>query len=190
MGATTQIINLLLGTVVSLYMGILWVRFLLQLVQADFYNPISQFIVRASAPVLNPLRQIMPKNRHWDFAALLAIFLLQLLSITIMALINSQGTLPPLLLVLSAVFQLMYLATEFYFWLLIVSVVMSWLSPGYSPFGALVNQLAEPMLAPFRRLLPAMGGLDLSPIVAFLAIKVVQILLGAMSQQVLAISFG
>jgi YggT family protein len=190
MGATTQIINLLLGTAISMYMGILWVRFLLQLVQADFYNPISQFVVRASAPVLNPLRRIMPKSRHWDFAALLAIFLLQLLSITVMALVNGQGTLPPALLVLSAVFQLMYMMTEFYFWLLIVSVVMSWISPGYSPFSALVNQLAEPLLAPFRRVLPPMGGLDLSPIVAFLAIQVVQILLRTMSQQVFALSFG
>lgn len=190
MGASTQIINLVLGTIISMYMAILWVRFLLQLVQADFYNPISQFVVRASAPVLNPLRQIMPKSRYWDFAALLAIFLLQLLSMTLMALVNGQGTLPPLLLVLSAVFQLMYMMTEFYFWLLIVSVVMSWISPGYSPFGALVHQLAEPLLAPFRRLLPPMGGLDLSPIVAFLAIQVVQILLRTASHQVFTASFG
>ena len=132
----------------------------------------------------------MPKSRYWDFAALLAIFLLQLLSMTLMALVNGQGTLPPLLLVLSAVFQLMYMMTEFYFWLLIVSVVMSWISPGYSPFGALVHQLAEPLLAPFRRLLPPMGGLDLSPIVAFLAIQVVQILLRTASHQVFTASFG
>ena len=65
----------------------------------------------------------------------------------------------------------------FFFWLLIVSVVLSWVSPGYNPATVMIRQLAEPVLAPFRRILPPMGGLDLSPIVAFLAIQVVQILL-------------
>jgi YggT family protein len=97
--------------------------------------------------------------------------------------------LPPLLLVFSAVFQLLFMVAEFYFWLLLISVVMSWISPGYSPFSALINQLCEPLLAPLRRILPAMGGLDLSPIVAFLAIRVVEILLDAVSKQVFALVF-
>lgn len=184
MGALNQIANLLIGTVCSFYIGLLWVRFLLQLVQADFYNPISQFVVKATSPVLNPLRQILPKSQHWDVAALIAIVLLQLLSMTLLAMMSGQGTLPPLLLVFGAIFQLMFMATEFYFWLLLIGVVLSWISPGYSPFSALINQLAEPILAPLRRILPPMGGLDLSPIVAFLAIQVVQILLRSMSQQV------
>ncbi len=189
MGALNQIFSLLLGTACSFYIGLLWVRFLLQLVHADFYNPISQFVVKATSPVLNPLRQILPKNQHWDFAALIVIILLQLLSMTLLTLVNGQGTLPPLLLVFSAVFQLMLMATEFYFWLLLIGVVLSWISPGHSPFSALINQLAEPVLAPLRRVLPPMGGLDLSPIMAFLAIQVIQILLKAMAQQVFALGF-
>ena len=161
MGAMSQIASLLLGTVFSIGIGLLWIRFLLQLVHADFYNPIAQVVVKITSPVLNPLRQILPKSK------------------------NGRGSLPPLLLVFGALFQLMFLATEFYFWLLIISIVLSWISPGYSPFGALINQLAEPVLAPFRRLLPPLGGLDLSPIVAFLTIQVVQILLRATSGQML-----
>jgi YggT family protein len=189
MSAMSQILNLLLGTFFSLCIGVLWVRFLLQLVQADFYNPISQLIVKITAPVLNPLRQILPTRKNWDIAPLLMIVLLQLLSMTLMAMLSGHGTLPPLLLVFGAIFQLMLMVTEFYFWLLIVSVVLSWISPGYSPFGALVNQLAEPVLAPLRRILPPLGGLDLSPIVAFLAIQVIQILLRATSGQVLALMY-
>ncbi|PTQ91146.1 YggT family protein [Agitococcus lubricus] len=189
MNAMSEIANLLLGTAFSLYIGILWVRFLLQLVQADFYNPISQFVVKASAPVLNPLRQIMPKHKYWDFSALFAIVLLQLLSMTLMSLISGHGTLPPILLVLSAIFQLIYLATEFYFWAIIISIVLSWISPGYSPFAALLQQITEPVLAPFRKLLPAMGGLDLSPILAFLMIQILQILLRAMSQSLFSLNF-
>ncbi len=185
MGAMSQILNLLLGTFFSLCIGVFWIRFLLQLVQADFYNPISQIIVKVTSPMLNPLRQLLPKYKNWDIAALIAIVLLQLLSMTLMSVINGLGSLPPLLLVFGALFQLMFLMTEFYFWLLIISVVLSWISPGYSPFGALISQLAEPVLAPFRRLLPPLGGMDLSPIVVFLAIQVVQILLGAASSQLM-----
>ena len=183
MDALTQISVLLISTFSGLYIGILWVRFLLQLVQADFYNPISQFVVKATAPVLNSLRPLLPKSKQWDIAALIVIVLLQLLTMTLLALIKTHSTLPPLLLVFSAVFQLLFMVAEFYFWLLLISVVLSWISPGYSPFGALIAQLGEPVLAPFRKILPPMGGLDLSIILVFLAIQVVQILLGAAAKQ-------
>lgn len=183
MSATAQIVNLLLGTVFSLVIGILWVRFLLQLVKADFYNPIAQWIVKVTAPILNPLHKVLPPVKGWSLGALGLIFLLQMVSMTLIAVLSGQGTLSPLTLVIGGTFQLLYMVTEFYFWLLIISVVLSWISPGYSPFGALIAQLAEPALAPFRKILPPMGGLDLSPIVAFLAIQVVQILLGAAEKQ-------
>ena len=130
MGAMNQIASLLLGTVFSIGIGLLWIRFLLQLVHADFYNPIAQVVVKITSPVLNPLRQILPKSKNCDIAALVLIVLLQLLSMTLMSIINGRGSLPPLLLVFGALFQLMFLATEFYFWLLIISIVLSWISPG------------------------------------------------------------
>ncbi|HMU86153.1 MAG TPA: YggT family protein [Agitococcus sp.] len=176
MGA--QIADLLIRTVFSLAISVFWLRFLLQLVRADFYNPISQWIIRVTSPVLNPIQQVIPVYKGWHLGALGFIFLLQLVSMNLIALLKGLGTLPILPLLLGAVIQLLYLATEFYFWLLLISVVLSWISPGYSPFGALIAQLAEPALAPFRRLLPPMGGLDLSPIVAFLAIQIIQIVLG------------
>ena len=141
MSASKEIAELLIRTPFVLAIGILWIRFLLQLVKADFYNPISQTIVKVTAPILNPLQKVLPPVKNWNLSALGLIVLL------------------------------------------IVSVVLSWISPGYSPFGALIAQLAEPALAPFRKILPPMGGLDLSPIVAFLAIQVVQILLGAAAKQ-------
>ena len=183
MSASAQIINLLISTFFSLAIGILWVRFLLQLVQADFYNPIAQWIVQVTTPVLKPMQQLLPVVKGWNISALALIFLLQLVNMTLIAVLSGHGTLSPLVLLFGGVFQLLYMATEFYFWLLLVSVVLSWISPGYSPFGALVAQLAEPALAPFRKILPPMGGLDLSPIVAFLAIQVVQILLGTVARQ-------
>jgi len=173
----TQIADLLIRTIFSLVISVFWLRFLLQLVKADFYNPICQWIVRATAPVLNPIQKIIPVYKGWHLGALAFIVLLQLVSMNLLALIGGMGTLPILSLVLGAFIQLLYLATEFYFWLLLISVVLSWVSPGYTPFGALIAQLAEPALAPFRRVLPPMGGLDLSPIIAFLTIQIIQIVL-------------
>lgn len=183
MTAMTQITNLLIGTVFSLAIGILWLRFLLQLVRADFYNPVSQWIVKVTNPILDPIQKVIPVYKGWNIGALAVIFLLQMVSMTLASLIVYQSTMPPIWLLIATVFQLLYMITEFYFWLLIISVVLSWVSPGYTPFGALVAQLAEPALAPFRKILPPMGGLDLSPIVAFLAIQIVQILLNSVFSQ-------
>ena len=135
-------------------MMLLWMRYLLQLVQADFYNPISQGVVRFTDPVLKPLRNAMPKSRFHDWSALLVIFLLQLLTSTLLALLTVGSTLPPLGLLFTSVFDLLYMATDFFFWLIIVSVVLSWVSPGPSPVTGLIQQLAEPVLAPFQTFLP------------------------------------
>ncbi|RZU47717.1 YggT family protein [Fluviicoccus keumensis] len=177
MNAMSQLLNLLLGTAGHILLLLMWLRYLMQLVQADFYNPVAQGIVRATDPLLRPLRASLPRSRFHDWAALLAIVLVQLLLLTGLSLVNTGATLPPLLLVFQAVFGLLWMMTEFFFWLLLVSVVLSWIAQGYHPVTAMINQLAQPVMAPFRRLLPSMGGLDLSPIFAFLAIQVVQILL-------------
>ena len=177
MSPMNQIAGLLLGSFVSIYLLLLWLRFMMQLVQADFYNPVAQAVVRFTDPVLAPIRGSLPKSRYYDFSALIVIVLLALLSETLMSLIRSGVTLPPLVLLFKTLFGLIWKVTDFFFWLLVISVVLSWISPGYNPATVMIRQLAEPVLAPFRRILPAMGGLDLSPILAFLTIQVLQILL-------------
>lgn len=173
----TEITTLLIRTIFGLAIGVFWLRFLLQLVRADFYNPISQWIVRVTSPVLNPIQKVIPVYKGWHFGALGLILLLQLVSINLITLLKGFGTLPILTLILGSLVQLVFLATDFYFWLLLINVVLSWVSPGYTPFGALIAQLAEPLLAPFRRLLPPMGGIDFSAMLALLAIQIVQIVL-------------
>lgn len=179
MNPLSQIAVLLISTGFGIYMVLVWLRFLLQLVHADFYNPISQFVVKATSPLLHPLRRIIPSLGGMDVAALVLIVLLQMVETTLVSMLSGADGLPPVTLLVVTVFSLLMLAAQFYFWLLILSVVLSWVAPGsYSPGVVLVYQLTEPMLAPLRRLLPAMGGLDLSPILAFLGIKVFEILVG------------
>lgn len=186
MNPLSQIGVLILSTAFDIYIVILWLRFLLQLLHADYYNPIAQFVVRATAPLVNPLRRIIPGNRSWEPSALVLIVLFKMLETTLISLLSGGGTVAPPALLIYTVISLLFLAADFYFWTLIISVVLSWVAPGsYSPAAVLVHQITEPLLAPCRRLLPAMGGLDLSPIVAFLGIQVFRILLSAAAAHVL-----
>jgi YggT family protein len=184
MNAIPQIGNLIIGTAFDIYIVILWLRFLLQLLHADYYNPLAQFVVKATAPFVNPLRRIIPGNKSWEPSVLVLIVLFKMIEFTLLGVISGGGTMAPLALLVFTVISLLQLAADFYFWALILSVVLSWVAPGgYSPVAVLVQQVTEPLLAPCRRLLPAMGGLDLSPIIAFLGIQIFKILLANSAAQ-------
>ncbi|OEC37728.1 hypothetical protein A7D27_24660 [Pseudomonas sp. 1D4] len=160
-------------TLGSLYLLVVLLRFILQLVRADFYNPLSQFVVRATKPLLNPLRKIIPGLGGLDLASLVLAVLLQwLLMIVVLLLMgaNPLGALPQLLV--WSVISITSLFLKVFFFAMIISVILSWVSPGsYNPGAQLVNQICEPLLAPFRKLLPNLGGLDISPIFAFIALN-------------------
>ncbi|WP_455923879.1 YggT family protein [Pseudomonas putida] len=162
-------------TLVSFYLAIVLLRFVLQLVRADFYNPLSQFAVRATQPLLKPIRKIVPSIAGLDTSSLLLAIVIQTLLMAVVMQINF-GTildLPHLLIwALIGVFSLFLKI----FWLaMIVMVIVSWVAPGtHNPAAELAIQISEPFLAPFRKVVPNLGGMDISPIFAFLAIQVVQ----------------
>lgn len=167
-----------LQTLGSLYLLIVLLRFILQLVRADFYNPLSQFIVRATQPLLQPLRKVIPSIFGLDSASLLLAILVQLLvmALTLMLMGYGVGGLLAQLLVWSVIGVTSLFIKVFYF-AMIASVILSWVAPGsYNPGAQLLNQICEPLLAPFRRILPNMGGLDISPIFAFIALNLVDML--------------
>jgi YggT family protein len=167
-----------LQTLGSLYLLIVLLRFILQLVRADFYNPLSQFIVRATQPLLQPLRKVIPSIFGLDSASLLLAILVQLLvmALTLMLMGYGVGGLLAQLLVWAVIGVTSLFIKVFYF-AMIASVILSWVAPGsYNPGAQLLNQICEPLLAPFRRILPNMGGLDISPIFAFIALNLVDML--------------
>lgn len=165
-------------TLGSLYLLVVLLRFILQLVRADFYNPLSQFVVRATKPLLNPLRKVIPGLGGLDLASLVLAVLLQWLLMIVVVLLmgaNPLGALPQLLV--WSVISITSLFLKVFFFAMIISVILSWVSPGsYNPGAQLVNQICEPFLAPFRKLLPNLGGLDISPIFAFIALKLIDML--------------
>jgi YggT family protein len=172
----TQAGMLVINTLVGLYLLVVVLRFLLQLVRADFYNPVSQFIVKATNAPLIPLRKMIPGWGGIDIASLVLALLVQAIAIVLILLLN--GVQPPLQVALWAGIGVLSLLLKIYFWGLLITVVASWIAPNsYNPVLILINQILEPAIKPIRKILPDMGGIDLSPIVAFLLIQVSEILI-------------
>ena len=172
----TQAGMLIINTLVGLYLLLVVLRFLLQLVRADFYNPISQFIVKATNPPLIPLRKVIPGWGGVDISSLVLALLIQTIAIVLILLLN--GIQPPLQVALWAGIGIISLLLKIFFWGLLITVIASWIAPNsYNPALILINQILEPAIKPIRKILPDMGGIDISPIIAFLTIQVLEILL-------------
>ncbi len=151
------------------------VRFLLQACRADFYNPISQGIVKATDVVLKPVRMVLPGYRNLDFAALLAALIVEVVMILALGAIADRPTGTAVQIATSGVLQMILLGLFIIKWSILIVIIASFLAPGnYHPALALLQQLTEPVLAPARKLLPPMGGLDFSPILVFLILGVIE----------------
>jgi YggT family protein len=178
MAPLQEIGTLILQTLGSLYLLVVVLRFLLQLARADFYNPMSQFIVKVTNPPLLPLRRVIPGVMGVDFAAVVLALLVQFVIIELGALILLGGLINPLYALLWSAIGLLALTANIYFWALLIMVIASWVAPqSANPALRLVHQLVEPVMAPFRKIMPDLGGIDISPIFAFLALNVVQVLI-------------
>ena len=178
MTAASDILNYLVQTFLGLYCLAMILRFLLQLVRADFYNPISQFLVKITNPVVIGLRRVLPGYGGIDLSSLLVALVLQMLSFTALVFFKMGGLPSISLLLICSVIGLLAMVLQLYFFALLAMIILSWVAPGGSnPAVSLLYQLTEPVMAPFRKLLPAIGGLDLSPILVFVAIGVLQRLL-------------
>ncbi len=161
----------LISTLIGLYIIIVLLRFLLQMVRADFYNPLSQFIVKATNPILKPLRRIIPGFFGLDMASLVLAYLLQVVENFL--LFSLQGIQVNLLLLFwHSIGSLLTLILYIYFFAILVQVIISWVSPGtYNPATALIHHITEPVLRPARKILPPVSGFDLSPILVFIALN-------------------
>lgn len=160
----------IIQAVLTLFCLAALLRFIIQAVRADFYNPICQAIVKVTDPVLKPIRVAIPSAGGLDLAALLVALALQVLLLMVL-----YGGIPVVTALVVAPFRLLMLVFDIYFWSLLIVVILSWVSPGNRHPGAmLLYQITEPLLTPFRRLIPPVGGLDFSILVVFLLLMVVR----------------
>ncbi|MFY0700572.1 MAG: YggT family protein [Bermanella sp.] len=181
--ASAQIGLLLVNAAAGFFLFIVLLRFLLQAVKADFYNPISQFVVKASNPLIIPLRKVIPGFAGFDWAAIALLIIVQIMAISLSLLIAGYG-LPWANIAVWALLGTSGLFLKLYFWGLLIMVISSWLAPqSGNPALLLLRQILEPVMAPIRKLLPDMGGFDISPIILFLTINVFEILLISTARQ-------
>ena len=164
-------IQFLLITLFDLYVMVVLLRFMLQLFRADFYNPISQFVVTVTNPVLVPMRKVIPGFGGIDVSSLIFAYLVVLLKYVLLSVMFSQ--MPGVgILMLVSVLNLVVQAINLVFWLVLVRVILSWVNPNIdNPFVLVIHQITEPIMAPFRRIIPPIGGLDLSPIVLIIGLQ-------------------
>ncbi|MGJ7518584.1 YggT family protein [Pseudomonas baetica] len=161
-------------TLGSLYLLIVLLRFILQLVRANFYNPLCQFAVKATQPLLKPLRRVIPSMFGLDMSSLVLALLVQMALFAVILLLSGYEV-NVLFLAPWALVGIFALFLKILFWAMIISVILSWVAPGsHNPGAELVQQITEPVLAPFRRIIPNLGGLDISPIFAFIVLQLLQ----------------
>ncbi len=171
--------QILIEFIFGILVGLVVLRILLQLVRANFHNPICQFLYKATNPVLMPLRRIIPAWRRLDIAGVvLAWILLVLKHVLIFAMIASLPSFTGLAVIAFA--DLIGFTLMMVLILIIARVILSFIaSDSYHPVVPLVFQLTEPILKPVRKRMPALGGLDLSPMIVLLAITLLQALMVA-----------
>ena len=167
----------LVQTLFGIYTLAVMLRFLLQWVRADFYNPLVQFLVKITNPVLIPLRRFIPGLFGLDMAAVVLILALKMLEwFLVYAIVGREVGLPGL--VILALADTLSLLVNVMFWAIIIRAVLSWVNPDYrQPVVALLVQLTEPLLRPARGLIPPISGFDLSPIAVLILLQLTKILL-------------
>ncbi len=177
MGTFADAGSLIVETLFGIVMFVLLMRILLQAVRANFYNPICQSLFKITNPVLMPVQKVIPVWKGIHFGGIMLAWLLA--SIWMFALLAMRGTSvsAPALVVLG-LGKLLYFFLGMMFWITIVRVLMSWISPDpRSPIVPLLVQVTDLVMRPFQRVIPPLGGLDISPIFALLALQLAQILL-------------
>lgn len=168
----------LISTLIDLYIMSVILRLLLQWVRADFYNPLSQFLVKITNPLVVPLRRVIPSIGRLDTSAVVLAVLLEVASLLIISNINSLTLGWPQLLGL-AITKLLMAVLWLYFFLILAVVILSWVGGRMRhPIIPLMHQLTGPVLGPVRKLIPPIGGMDLSPLFALIAIRFLILLLG------------
>lgn len=171
--------SFLISTVFDLYIMVVILRIWLQASRADFYNPFSQFIVKATQPIVAPLRRVIPSIGSLDLATVIFAYVLCVIKFVALVLIASNGAFSfSLDFLFLGLLSLLKAVGGLIFWVLLIRAILSWVSQGRSPIEYVFHQLTEPMLAPIRRILPAMGGFDLSVLVLFIGLQFANFLMG------------
>jgi len=170
---------LIFSTLTGIYLLAVLLRFLLQVAKADFYNPVSQSVIKITDPMVRILRTFIPGYRGIDFSSLVLAFAVQATAICVLIILYG-GSIPGVGYIITWAFVgVVLFIINIYYYAILASIIMSFVmmfsgSTSPHPLLLLVWQLTEPIMAPVRKIIPSMGGLDFSPIFIFIAIQIIQ----------------
>ena len=158
----------IINAVSSIVLLVLLLRLILPFLRADFRNPIAQGILRITSPIVIPVRRVVPSFGRLDTATFLIAFTIQFLVIWLM--LKLFGSSAPFgIMAYAAIIKLIVLTVNLFIYAIIIRIVLSWIARGqYSPVTAIVSTITEPVLRPFRRIIPPLGGFDISPVFAII----------------------
>ena len=168
----------IVDTLLSLALFVVLARLLLQWTRADFRNPLCQAIVRLTNPLILPLRRILPPIGKVDTASVVAVLIVATIDVAIISALRGGGFPPPFFWLQLVALEIARTLLWTYFYAIVLYALLSLIAPGgYSPMQSVLATVCEPVLRPFRRLIPSVAGLDLSPLWACIAIQAILILL-------------
>jgi YggT family protein len=166
-----------LNTLLTLVVVVFLLRVVMPLVRADFRNPVGEAVLKVTNPLVLPLRRLLPPGRRFDVASVVALLIVHFVK-TIVLLLVRGAMLRIDTVLLAGLYGLLITVLQFYLYAVVIYALLSWFGgAAYSPVGLVLGRICEPLLAPFRRVIPPIGGLDLSALFLIIALQAVLILL-------------
>jgi len=166
----------LVNTLFDLYLFILCIRLLLAWVRADYFNPLTHFIIKLTDPVIIPLRRIVANRGNLEISTLFLILLLEIIKFLLVSLLFER--MPDLTtLLLLAITGILKLILSTFFYAILFQAILSWIQPGYSPIKQILAQLSSPILRPLQRLIPPVAGFDITAIPALIILQLLMLLI-------------
>jgi YggT family protein len=166
----------LVSTLFDLYLFILAIRLILVWARVDYFNPLSQLIVKLTQPIIAPLRRIIPNIKHIELSTLVFIVVLEILKFFIISMMTMGVPHVSGLIVLGVADTIKIILNTF-FYAILLQALLSWIRPGYSPISQILMQITAPMMRPVKRIIPPVGGFDISPIPVLIGLQLLIILL-------------
>ena len=178
----TQALYFIVKSIAHLYVLLFLLRFWLPFVRANFRNPIAQGILRFTSPLIVPVRRFVPPLGRIDTATVLVTLAIECVVVFVLLQIIGRPA-DPAFVVIVALSQLAILSLHLFSIAIFARVILSWFGQQtYHPLAALAGELSEPIMRPFRRVIPPLGGIDFSPMVALILLQAAVILIQAQVQ--------
>lgn len=168
----------LIETLFNLYILILMLRIILQWVGAHFYNPVSQFVIKLTNPVVKPLRKLLPPFKGIDLASLIILVALEFIKLMLIIWLKIGIFAGVLGLIVMAFGDILDVILDIFFYAILISVLLSWINPRqYNPITEVLHLITDPLLRPARHFIPPIAGFDISPILVLIILQLCTILI-------------